>query len=376
MRKAIQKIAILTVLLTSVFALAMSAGANTGGFSVTPNLPENQHPDTRGFFNLRVAPGQMQEITVSINNPGEEEIHVEVSLITATTNMNGIINYSTPGISDETLVHSFADLASIPGDGNITIPAGQSAVLPITLNIPAEGFEGIILGSVYVLLGISEEELAEGGMLVNRFASVTPIRLQQQEDENLPVFDFVLGGITAELVNHRAAIVAEIRNIQPRLAASATASAHIYPAGGSEPIFTISDMSVDFAPNSIFHFSLVDQAGFGIQAGDYNAAITLSHGTRIWEFEEAFTIEPHQAAAVNQAAVNQQRTPSGMGSIPLWAIIGVGAVLILLVVIVLIVKSKNAKTRELEAFHQRMMELQNKKPTAPKQPESPAKEGD
>ena len=358
MRKATSMTAIVTVFLTSMLALALSAGANMGGFSVSPIFSENQNPATQGFFDLRVGAGGQQEISISISNLGEEPIDVEVMLVTAATNRNGIISYSGSGQIDRDIPHQFAEMASFPGDGNINIPAGQSAILPITIDLPSDGFDGVILGSVRVLLGISDEERAQAGMIVNRFAQTIPIRLTHRE--GIPDPDFLMGGVAAELVAHRAAIVAEIRHPIPRQTMGAAVSAQIYPAGSSDAIFTVSEMSVDFAPNTVFPFSLIDDAGFGIQAGNYTATILIEHDGRTWTFEEPFTIALQEAAAVNTAAANQQQQqqPAGGLAIPIWVIAAIGAgVVIMVVLIFLVVKSKRAGAKDLEVFNQRMQSI-------------------
>lgn len=367
MRRLTKIILTLLVLTLILVPLTMMASAATGGFTTSPNLPDNQNPDVSGFFDIRVIPGDRQRISINVGNPGNEDITVEINLLTVGTNMNGIVDYSTQGLADETMLHPFADIASSPvQETELTVPAGYSAEVPIYIDVPEEGFDGIILGAIHVLRGISEEERAEAGMFINRFAQVVIVRLQENYT---PIeTDFVLGSLGLETVHHRAAIVAEIRNPRPRMSVGAVVNAEIYFEDQESPIFVVSNMNVDFAPNSVFSLSMIDSAGYGVLPGDYTAVITLDHDGQTWVFEEFFTVEAAHAEAVNLAAVNQQQAPqlpggggSGGGSpggIPIWAFIAVGATL-LAIIAVLIAKSGAAKKKQEQSTKEDQVQSEN-----------------
>ena len=320
--------AIVSVSLLACAALVLTAS----GFSVSLNLPENQNPQTFSSFDLRVAPGQRQEISVSVHNPGEEDIVVEVSLFAVGTNRNGAIDYTSPGRIDQSAPHAFSDIATLPTDAYIRVPAGHVAAIPILLEIPPEGFEGTILGTVHLLLGITEEERAQAGMLVNRFAHAVAVRLQERDAAIEP--DFALGEVSAQTVNLLPAIVAEIRNPVPCFALGAAASARIYPAGQSEPLFT-ADTYVDFAPSSVFEFTLLSMDGVSIADGEYLARVVVEHQGQAWEFYREFSVaapEDLQAPAATHVQQQAPYNPSGASPTPqVWVIIAAALALCALV---------------------------------------------
>jgi len=341
------------VFLLSTVVLGITAGA-AGGFSIAPNLPDNQRPETNGFFNLDVTAGQQQEITMRVENENDFDIAIEVSLFTAGTNMNGIIDYTRPGELDTTLAHDFTDIATLGVESRIIIPAGQVSVVPVTLNTPATGLGGgMVLGAIHMLRDVTDQEMEEAGMFVNQFAHVMIVRLQEGDVAIAP--DFLLGDVRAETVYYRAAVVAEVRNPQPRMSMGAVASAQIYQAGQDTPIFSMADVNVDFAPNSVFPFTMMDMEGFGIHPGEYLARIQLEHEGRAWEFEREFIVAPQEAAVVNAAAANQwTQVPPIVSAgtsqqLPVWAIVAITvAVLAILVLIALLIRSKKASNREVE----------------------------
>ena len=275
------------------------------GFSITPILPENQQNDS-SFFDLLVYPGQVQDLVVLVHNESSDDIVVLVEAVTASTNRNGDVDYtSKQATMDETLQISLEDIITIP-QTHYTIPANSDIPVSVRLNTPDQPFDGIILGSVRVLKEVTEEERAAAGMIVNQFAYVTAVRLAQSSNASGIQPDFALGDVTAELVNHRASIVAQIRNPQPRLSSGASVTSTIYSKGSDNPIFEYNMQSVSFAPNSIFNLSFVDREGYGIEAGEYTAKISVEFRGETWDFEKDFVITAQEAAVVNENAVNQQ----------------------------------------------------------------------
>ena len=319
--------AIGTLILIAVMALPVTvlcSAASTVGFSITPVLPENQQNDNT-FFDLMVYPGQVQDLVVMVHNESTDDIVVLVEAVTASTNRNGDVDYtSKTATMDETLQVSLEDIITIP-QTHYTIPAESSLPISVRLNAPLHSFDGIILGSIRVLKEVTEEERAAAGMIVNQFAYVTAVRLTQSGSTNKILPDFALGDVTAELVNHRASIVAQIRHPQPRLTNGASITSAIFAKGSDQSIFEYNMPSVSFAPNSIFDLSFVDSAGYGIEAGEYTAKISVEHRGETWNFDKDFIITAQEATVINENAVNQQaqqspRAPVFTGGIPKWAI--------------------------------------------------------
>jgi len=239
------------MLMVSILLITATAEMD---FSVTPELPDNQRPNGSSFFDLIVAPGMQQELTIIVSNTRDDEIVVLVELITASTSRNGQINYTSRGMLDSSLKFSFEDMVTIP-QTHFTIPAGDEITIPVSLTVPSESFDGAILGSIRVLREATDDEREEAGAIVNQYAHITAVRLVMTDDaEEIIQPDFALGSITTELVNYRASIIAYIRNIEPILIKSATATARIFPLGSDQPIFEHTMESLDFAPNSVFPF--------------------------------------------------------------------------------------------------------------------------
>jgi len=300
------------LLITSIFAmvtLATTITAHaTNTFLMTPELPENQNPESLGSFNLDVKAGQSQEIEVLVTNHSDDFITVEISLINPGTNRSGVIDFSQSGNMDPTLEVSFSDIAHLAVDPVITIPAGGTARVSVSLQIPDNGFNGVLFGAIHARLTASQDEMTQTGQFADHFTRVIPVRLFINR-EFIIAPNFELGEIDFDLIAGVAAIEVNIRNPKPRFSIEAAVSAQIFPADSKTPIFTITDLEVDFAPSSVYSLTLLDNAGFGILSGEYIARIQVDFDGKIWSFEQWFNITSADSIAVNSRAINQHSPP-------------------------------------------------------------------
>jgi len=350
----ITTVSVLLALSVALTLGALGAGAIGGGFSVTPIFPENQLPESLGFFDLIVKPGMHQTIKIKITNTTSEEVSVSTITFTPTTNINGIIDYGSPGIPNETLSVNFAEIAVPERDITLLSP-GETRYLSIDISIPDKGFDGMVLGAIKTINNITDAQLveaAEEGTIINRFTFSIPVRLQIGTDAVEP--QLIFGGISTRLINHRAAIVAEIINPLPRITRYVTATATVYPQdeGESHLLFTRGDIEVEFAPHSVFPLAFVDEAGVGLSPGLYTAVIHLEHEGKVWEFKEDFEILATEANALSEGALNLQaaqpeRSLFGiLADIELWMFLTLVGILTLFIVVIIFTIKVNRSRKD------------------------------
>ncbi|MCL2249367.1 MAG: DUF916 and DUF3324 domain-containing protein [Oscillospiraceae bacterium] len=349
--RTLKSILTTAIVLLSTALLGITAEA-AGGYSISPELPDNQIPETHGFFDLYVSAGD-QQITMFIVNDNDFEATFEINHFAVSTNMNGVLDYTAPAIADESLKYNFADIASLGVDSKVTVPANTSLPVTLNLNIPQGGFDGVVLGAVHFLRDATEEELDNSGMFVNRFAHVMIVRLQERGAAEVAP-DFMLGDVRAETINYTAAIVAELRNPMPRLSMGAKVSAEIFASDYDAPIFSVTDMDVDFAPNTVFPLTISDEAGYGLHPGDYLGKFKITFDDRTWEFEREFHIAPTTAAEVNAAALNQvNHVPQyATEKTIIYIFIGAGILLATLIITFVAVRGRKSYKRDLERLHE------------------------
>ena len=301
MAKYLRYITVILVIVLMSAALNISAAATD--FHVKPILPDNQRQNGSTFFDLLVTPGQQQELFIEISNLSENDIIVMVEILTASTGRNGLINYTSKGEMDESLKFLFEDIASLQ-QNQYEVPAGVSMEVAINLRVPNEVFEGAILGSIRVLREVLQEELDDEGGNTNRFASVTAVRLVQSDNAEDIQPEFLLGEIKAVSIYYKASIIVPIRNTQPRIVQGASAAARIYPKGSNDLILEQKFDKIDFAPNSIFPLSFIDEAGYELSVGDYTAIVDVTFGNQTWNFKQDFVFTEQATIEVVENAPN------------------------------------------------------------------------
>jgi len=341
MKKLIKITAILSYLILMAALLLITVTAMD--FYVIPEFPDNQRQNGSSFFDLIVTPGMQQDLILMVGNTGDEDIQVFVELITATTGRSGQINYTSRGTPDTTLKFSFEDIASIQ-QTHYNIPVGGGTIIPVSLTIPDDTFEGAILGSIRILREATDQERENSDAFVNQFAYTTAVRLVMRDNaEEIIQPDFMLGSIALEIYNEKMSVAVQIRNTEPVIVKDATVTARLYHRNSDLLLLENSIDPVDFAPNSIFSFSFAGIDDFNFDTGDYTVHINVLHEGKTRDFEKSFTItrDENDESIIILSPIQDEVEKEG---IPVWIFIitGIGALLLaaLIVYAKVIVKRK------------------------------------
>ncbi|MEG1045996.1 DUF916 and DUF3324 domain-containing protein [Carnobacterium sp.] len=332
----------------------ISSAAETEGLSVavSPILPENQIDKAKTYFDLLVEPGQQQELEVSLKNSSDKEIVVQTLVNTATTNDNGVVDYSnTDGKTDSTLKYPLSSLVSLTEEQKI--PAKSEIVMKIKLQSPKEKFSGVLAGGLY----ISEKEDkdskkgSEGVQIKNKYTYIVGIQLRNQEDISaiLPKMNLDKSLIKAKQVNFRNYIGINLQNTQPVFIRKLQVGAKIYAAGSSSVLYEEKSSGLKMAPNSNFNFG-VSLNNTKFKAGKYRAEVsaTAEDYDKTWQWNEEFEISADDAKKMNDLAVELDEE-----GLPIWIYIAVasaGVLIIMLLCYIIFskIKKKKEEKRRLE----------------------------
>ncbi len=87
-----------TVIACMLFGwIGVEAHASEFNFAVTPTIPENQVDKSKTYFDLKMAPGAKQTVEIQLRNDTDEDITIENTVNSATTNLNGVVEYRQTG---------------------------------------------------------------------------------------------------------------------------------------------------------------------------------------------------------------------------------------------------------------------------------------
>lgn len=337
------------------------ASAAEMSFSVEAKLPENQVDKNKTYFDLRVKPGEKQELNVELQNNKDEVVTVEIHANTAITNNNGVIDYGEikPKL-DQSLKNPFAKIAKV--DSEVALQPKEKKMVTIPVEIPTDPFAGILLGGLhFTQKEAGKAEKAQAGMQIeNKFAYVIGVRLSENDE---PVSsDLNLLKVAAGQRNYRNVIIADLQNPMPRILGDMVVTADVYAQKDLKTaLYHSKQENLNMAPNSNFGYG-IKMNNKAFKAGKYLLKMTVEADGKTWPFEQEFEIKEDEAKKFNDEAVELEEEPT---SYLLYIIIG-GIVLGLIIVglIIWMVVQKRKHQAEIKR------KARNKKKNRKKRPNS------
>lgn len=317
----------ITVLLSFLVLLALNPfskvqAQNKVGYSVQAELPENQIDNSLSYFDIRISPGQEQELNILVYNHENEDITIRGDIYNASTNSNGLLVYEEQEETDPSLQNPVSELVTFENN-EWTIPAGETITVSAQVNIPDESFNGIKLGGFYFEKIPDEQETAGGVSIQNRYAYLVGLQLSQNNEEVAPNLNLL--SVEPQLVNYRTSVVAQVQNDQPVLMNDVTIQGQVYDGNNTEPIREVEQTDIQMAPNSTMDF-VIDWENQPLEAGNYRLEMAATDTENTWEWTEEFTIAGEEEN-LNEEAVEIEEPQTNST----WYIIGIIVLAIIIV---------------------------------------------
>ncbi len=318
------------------FPLSAQAEETALNTHVTPLFPESQVDESKGYYELLLAPGQKETLQLKVGNSSSEPINVQVTPHTAYTNTLGNVEYGKDAkAADPTLIHSLDDLMT-PSEV-ITLEGKETKIIDIPLQMPKDAFEGYLAGGLRITEIKDEEESdapeGEGVAIKNEFAHVIGVVVSNTSDSVQPELELL--DVFADQLNYRNVISATLQNFTPAFVNRLEVEATVKRAGESDVLYEASKEMMQMAPNSNFNFP-ISLEGDRFRSGNYVLELTAKSGDNEWSWTREFTIDADDARKLNREDVMIDNSPN-------WWMIGTISLLILLVVILLYFASKKRR---------------------------------
>ena len=311
---------------------------NSVGFYVSAELPDNQVNPEVSYFDLRVQPGGRQDLRVRITNEGSQDITLKVAANTASTNLNGVIDYRTPDIRHEALDFGFADITEVK-EPEVHVKAGQTGYAVVSLALPEQAFDGMLLGGILVTRELDKNEIRQGVNLQNEYSYVIGVKLTESDEETFADFEPI--GAGAELINRHTKVVHNIRNTEPAVIKDVALAIEIYPANNKNRLLLREERMIDVAPSSVVPYACSWKDG-EIQPGNYLSVVHLEKEGREWDFEMPFTVTAAQAGDINSNTLDEAPQQDSF-----WMILAIvlAAAVVVCVLLMLYMANKRKKAR-------------------------------
>ncbi|MGH1823178.1 DUF916 and DUF3324 domain-containing protein, partial [Enterococcus faecalis] len=307
---------ILMILSFYFFAFGIETSAAELRFSVETEIPENQIDKTKTYFDLMMKPDQEQILKVRAANSTDENLVIDVSVKSATTNSNGVIEY---GESLTALDKSApADLSEIIQlkDG------GESVELPAKSEKVDETKD-------------KQKENTNGLAIENRYAYTVAVLLRENETVVQP--ELSLEKVEPTQRNARSVISATLLNHEAAYLQSMKVTANVKNKKTNNVILEKEQEDMQMALNSIFNFPIPYEEN-EMEAGTYVLAMTVEGSGKKWQFTKEFTISKEEAKTFNEKDVTVKKTESKL----IYLLIGL-LLLLLIICLFIILRLKKQK---------------------------------
>lgn len=340
MIKRKQLLTVLIIALTIPFLHLTTVSASELNFAVEPLIPENQRDKTKTYFDLLVKPDSEQTIEINLRNDTENEVIVEPKVHSATTNLNGVVEYGPVETKrDSTLKHDLNEVVSV--EKEVKIPAQSSVKLPLTITVPKEEFNGILAGGIT----LQEKETknndnteTKGLSIQNQYAYVVALVLNENNTQVKP--ELKLNKVFPDQVNARNVINANLQNSTPNYLNQLNVVAKITQKGKTTALYETTKKAMQMAPNSNFDFP-ISLAGEKLEAGEYTLELTATTKADRWHWKKNFTIKADEAKKLNAKDVTIKKDYTR-----LYIMIGIGLIVLSILIVILILKRKRKKEEE------------------------------
>ena len=329
-------------LITFIFFLSLIpttfSKASELNFSVNAVIPDNQIDKEKSYFDLKVTPGEKQNLIVKLRNTTDKEIVINPHIQSAKTNKNGVIDYTPNKIKkDDTLKIAMEDIAKVPKE--VTVPPQSEKDLTIEVTMPKDKFDGIILGGIYLKEDTSknkEEDKEKDVAIKNEYSYVVALQMRQNDNKVKPMLH--MNEVNPETQNARNVIVANIQNSEPMIISKLKIDATVNKKGSKDNLAILKKENLQVAPNSNFNIA-VPLEGEKLEAGTYILNMKAESAGKEWQFKKEFSISADKATTMNEKDVTLEKETPTM----LYIFLGVAFLIVIAVVIYFIIRRNKRK---------------------------------
>lgn len=135
-------------ILLILLALVPSNGfASEFNFAVTPIPSEKQVDKEKTYFDLLLAPNEETELKVNLRNDTDKEVKVGISINSAITNSNVIVEYGeNKGKKDQSLAFDIKDYVQYPS--SVRLKPKSEQTVSINVKMPNTPFDGVLASGI------------------------------------------------------------------------------------------------------------------------------------------------------------------------------------------------------------------------------------
>lgn len=358
---------VLSIIFICIISFPKESQADSMAYSVKADIPENQIDKAKTYFDLKMTPGQRQEISLTVSNSGDEETSIFITPNNATTNQNGVIDYSEEKAKlDSTLKIPLTSIIS--GKQEVKLNPKETKQVTFVIQMPEKEYSGDILGGFYIQKKVDDTKAKkdESVQIKNQYSYVIGIRLNETDTMVSPKIK--LNKVKPALENYRTAITANIQNTESKIINDLDINASVTKQDSTTVLHETNKKGLSMAPNSNFDYP-ISWDNEQLNPGKYTVHIKAKSGDADWNFDKNFEIKSDVSTKLNKEAVEVVKPEPNwimIISIIVGIVILIGALLIFMII-------KNEKKKRLELERRARLIRKKRKQQAKKREETKSK---
>ncbi len=289
-------------------------------FSVDPTIPKSQLNQDNTFFDIKLKPNQKETLKVDLRNDSDHEVEVDVSVNSATTNSNVVIEYGSNDIKkDASLTYAIEDYVDYPK--LVKLKPRSTKTVSFLVKMPNQKFDGVIAGGITfkeVIKEDKQEKDEQGLSIKNEYSYVVALLMRQNKNKVEP--NLILKSVNPDQINSRNVILANLQNDKKTYINQVVMVTKITKKGSDDVLYEATNSALQIAPNTSFPFPtpLNDSP---LEPGRYELDMTVygnedktgehtrktkeetTHYSNKWKFKKEFRVSRRIAEKLNEKDV-------------------------------------------------------------------------
>jgi membrane-associated HD superfamily phosphohydrolase len=313
-------------------------------YSVVPEKSAKQVDQNQSYFDLKLAPGKKEVVTVAVHNNTNKAIVVETNVDRLTTNSNGVVEYTNSNQRQNVkLKYKINDLVKA-STNQIKLAAKATQKVTYTVQQPAEKYDGVLAGGINFVKKNNDDAKQKSNMSVkNQYGYSIAIILHGNKD--LAKHTVTAGKAEVKQSNKRNSVYVPIKNETAAFLNKVKVDGKVFRAGSDKVIYTNKMENAQVAPNSVYDFPISTNET-ALKPGKYTVKVNVESKGEKWQFTKYFEITRTQSVKLNKTAVLKKEDHTR-------AIIS-AIILVLVALILIILWFLRRKNREIEALKRKM----------------------
>lgn len=282
-------------------------------FSYDLIFPKNQQNRKLGYYDLLVKKGEQQTVQLKLNNKSDKAMKIAVSLNSAKTNSNGIIEYGVNELkNDKSLNYDFSAIVKAPKE--VLLEPQSSKTIDLVITPPKEAFEGYIAGGIRLQPINSEEDPSdEATMIKNEFAYIIGMLLSESNIEKI-IPELELNEVFYKLENAEDNLYIDLSNTKPIFIEKLETVITVRDERTNNTIFETEKSDMKMAPNTKMilkiplKFPLYDKK---IDAGDYLVDVQFTEKSGLkWSWSKKINVKNHSDGRIGSTKSDDDNSNS------------------------------------------------------------------